>query len=233
MQQERERRKNRRRNIGLSAAAAVLLLLPAISFAQTGELYGAAAPDDAAFVRVFNNHRSGDTFELWIGSTEYVGVEQDTLTPYRPVSPGVHSIFNGGASAELIAQDGDYYTVVLLDDGPLVVKDPALTRADRAQILLYNLLPGQSAGLSTADREVEVIPAVSPRRSGGVVVNPAEAEFAVVVGESAAADSADSVDSAVEIGDIGLERGQSYAVFVHSRKNEAAAVVHRAAVLAE
>ncbi|TVR03490.1 MAG: hypothetical protein EA403_06770, partial [Spirochaetaceae bacterium] len=119
----------------LTAIVALLAAAPSVWGQES--LYGAAAPADAALVRVVNA-QTEPLAELWIGATRFTALAPDGVSPYRPVNPGIHQIFVGTRSAELIPRRGVYYTVMVTRDGLSIVEDTAHTRPDRAQIVLYN-----------------------------------------------------------------------------------------------
>ncbi|MFO7850321.1 MAG: alginate O-acetyltransferase AlgF [Spirochaetia bacterium] len=213
-----------------------LFLFPGVAGAQSEELYGSSAPEDAAFVRVFNYRSSGTVSSLKIGSIEFQEVEVNEATAYRPVNPGVHAVYLGEAHEEIIAGEESYYTVLLGDEGPKAFEDPIHTRADRAQIILYNVSMEKSIELRTADGENVIIESTAKGESEEVVVNPVEAELAVFV-----SDNSDSGDPEVSIGDIDLERGQSYGLFAletgdpceEGSQNGAEVIIRRGEVLTE
>ena len=175
------------------------------AWAQNG-LYGEAAPDDAAFVRLVNASERDDLGSVWVAATEFSGLEPYTVSPYRPIFPGIHRVSLGGHEAELIPDRGEYFTVVLTEDELVVVSDTEHTRPDRAQLVLYNFSQWDGLELRTADGEATAVEAV-PRGAGRAAeVNPVEIEFAVY----------HRGEPLEQIGDLGLERGQSYGVFVLS-----------------
>ena len=207
------------KNIRIVFGALCFFLLASGLWAQSASLYGESAPDDAAFVRVFN--ALAETQDIWVGSVQFSGTDSSTSTAYRPVNPGVHAVYVGNAFAELIARDGSYYTVILTAGGPVVHEDPRHTRADQSQLLLYNVSLSEAVDLKTADGSVVVIPDVAVGETGTVSVNPAEVAFAVF----------QSGEPSVTLGDIGLARGQSYALFAVDADGEPHVVVQQAEVL--
>jgi len=191
--------------------------------AQSGSLYGAGAPEDAAYVRVFHHGSDGVVARLWVGATEYRNLSPGQSSAYRPVTPEIHMVYLNSLFEEFIAREGAYYTILLLDNGLQIHQDPAHTRADLAQILVYNLDVSGPVSLRSADGAITVVGDIMSGESGAVTVNPVAVELAVFVGSELHA----------ELGDIGLERGQSYAVFVMDAAGRPAARVDRAEILAE
>ena len=185
----------------LMAVVIMVVITPALR-GQEG-LYGAAAPADAAFVRVVNAQTEPLT-ELWIGATRFAALAARAASPYRPVNPGIHQVFVGSRSEELIPRRGVYYTVLVTTNTLAIVEDTAHTRPDRAQIVLYNVSGVDSLSLRTADADATVIPDVSTGSSGTAQVNAVPVELALFRG-----------GERLEIlGDLGLTRGQSYSIFV-------------------
>gem|GEM_PF-1037972 len=180
----------------------VVLTAPAAR-AQDG-LYGEAAPDDAAFVRLVNASERDDLGSVWIAATEFSGLDPYTVSPYRPIFPGIHRLSIGGHETELIPDRGEYYTVVLTADELVVVEDIEHTRPDRAQLVLYNFSPWDGLELRTAAGDATAVEAVPRGRGRAAEVNPIEIAFAVYHGG----------ELLEAVGDPGLERGQSYGVFV-------------------
>jgi len=200
-----------------------LSLAPTAGFAQNGSLYGADAPEDAGFVRVFNHRSDGAVSSLWVGATEFRQLPTGESSAYRPVTPEIHMVYLNDAFEELIAREGRYYTIVLQDDGLSIHQDPTHERADLAQILVYNLDVAGTVALKSADGATTVVDGVMSGEAGAVAVNPVAVELAVFVDDQMQA----------ELGDIGLERGQSYAVFVSTAEGRPAARVDRAKIQVE
>ena len=203
---------------------AVLLLLPGLAAAQSSDgLYGAGAPDDAAFVRLVNGVDDGPLAEVWVGATRFEPVAPLSASQYRPVSPGIHQISVGGESEELIPRRAKYYSVVVSENGLHILEDSAHTRPDRAQIFLYNFSDVSPMALRTADGSTAVIGDVASGTSSVVEVNPVPLEFALF----------HSVELVAAIGDPGLERGQSYSVFVFGRQGQLRVIIEQAAIAPE
>jgi alginate O-acetyltransferase complex protein AlgF len=164
-------------------------------------LYGTQAPKDAAFVRVFRAVEGGEALE--IGARRFAP-PRGGVTPYRPVLPDIYLLRAGGRELELIPKIRRYYTLVLTAEGLRVFEDVEHTDPARAQLVLYNLLPGEPVELKTADGRTPVIAAVAPGQAGRVSVNPVPVQLAAFGAGGAA----------VVLGDPGLRRGASYSVFV-------------------
>jgi hypothetical protein len=180
------------------------LVLPA-GVAQERGLYGAAAPEDAAFVRCVNVSNSG-VAGVPIGATSFGPLEAGAVSPYRPVGPGIYLLGRVGSQQELIATEGTYYTVALGGETITVLEDERHEDAARAQIIFYNLTPDRTLSLRTSDGEIELVGAIAAGASGSVVVNPIRVALAVFDG--------DGGQSVAEPEPLSLDSGQSYGVFV-------------------
>ncbi|AFG36728.1 alginate O-acetyltransferase AlgF [Spirochaeta africana] len=200
---------------------ALLILLPSGVSAQSASLYGEAAPDDAAFVRIYNALVEPQT--TWVGSVEFASAEPGQATAYRPVNPGVHAVFSGNEYAELIARDAEFFTVILEPRGPQVHQDRRHTRADQAQLVVYNIDLDGPVSLKTGDGSVTVVDAVESGGAGSVSVNPAAVELVLQPPQG----------SSLELGDIGMQRGQSYAMFVFLQDGRPQVQLQQAEILAQ
>ncbi|TVQ36628.1 MAG: hypothetical protein EA384_13800 [Spirochaetaceae bacterium] len=218
-----------RPRITVTRAAAVMgamlaLFLTGSLAAQSGNgLYGAAAPDDAAFVRVVHGGPSGALRDIWIGATHFRLVEPLTVSAYRPLTPGIHQVMVSGLNAELIPRRGNYYTVVVSGDRLHVLQDTAHTRPDRAQLVLYNFSDAEHLALRTADGATPVIEEVAAGGAGVIEVNAVAVELALFRASEVFA----------YVGDPGLERGQSYSVFAFSVAGETRVIVAQAEIALE
>ena len=191
--------------------------------AQDGGLYGGGAPDDAAYVRLIHGAEQTGTITTSIGDTEYGPLSFATVTPYRPVAAGLYPLRISGRGGELVARDGAYFTIAVLSERLAVFEDPELTDPTQAQLFLYNVAGGTPLELSAADGSTTVIGPVGAGEAEEVLVTPVEAEFAVRNDDQVVAD----------LGDPGLERGQSYSVIVLLSSTGPRVVVEQAEVDAE
>ena len=213
-------------NPGIVAITAigVFLLLPGLVGAQSSNgLYGAAAPDDAAFVRVVHGGGADPLRDVWIGATRFSEVAPASASPYRPVAPGIHQIFIGDQSQEIIPRQGNYYSVVADGRRLAVLEDPAHTRPDRAQIFLYNFRDEGPLSLRTADGATTLIDLVARETSAVIEVNPVPVELALF----------HDSERIAQVGDPGLRRGQSYSVFVFGTAADQRIFVEQATLVLE
>ena len=188
----------------LGVTLAAVLCLPAS--AQT--LYGSRAPKDSAYVRVFRVPGQGSGRALVLGSTRFEQPDPGGVTPYRPVSPDIYQIRSDGKAAEIIPRARRYYTIALTRRGVKVYEDPAHEDPARSQLVLYNLGGLEQVGLSTEDGKTRVIGPLAPGEAQTVLVNSVPVRLGVFAGGGL-------LDS---LGDLGLERGSSYSVFVFEQE---------------
>jgi hypothetical protein len=185
----------------LIASTLVILAAGLGTRAAADSLYGAEAPKDAAFVRLFRATENIEPLEL--GSKRFdppVG----GVTPYRPVLPDIYLLPSGGQETELIPRVGHYYTLVAVEQRILVFEDVEHTDPARAQLVLYNLLPAQRVELKTADGKTPVIAGVGPGEAARANVNAIPVKLGVFGSEEPLAAPEDP----------GLKRGASYSAFV-------------------
>jgi len=197
--------------------AILLCLLAAIAGADT--LYGTQAPKDAAFVRLFRGVEGGP---VEVGARRF-DPPRGGVTPYRSVPPDIYLLRAGGQELELIPKVRHYYTLALTAEGLRVFEDVEHTDPARAQLVLYDLLPGQRVELKTEDGRTVVIAAVGPGEAGRVNVNPVPVRLGVF----------GSAGTLLAIGDPDLRRGASYSVFVFPGPSAAEALCARAELTQE
>ena len=199
----------------------VLLGSPS-AFGQEG-LYGAGAPDDAAFVRLVHASAHDDEISASIGHTEFGPLSFASASRYRPVPPDLYNLLIADRTAELVAEHGMYYTVVIRPDGLVVLEDPEHTDPARAQLFLYNFSSLEQVRLVAGDGPTDVTGQVKQGESEQAVVAAVPVELSLFAGD-------DEIES---VGDPGLERGESYSVFVVSSDEDVAVFVAQAEVAAE
>jgi alginate O-acetyltransferase complex protein AlgF len=183
-----------------------LLLLAMISLPAFGQegLYGAGAPDDAAVVRVVHASAHEDEVSTSIGGADFGPLAYAAASPYRPIAPDLYMLSIADLTAELVAEVGAYYTIVLRPDELLVFEDAEHTDPARAQVFLYNLSSLPEVKLVANGGPTDVTGFVAPGKSEEAVVAAVPVELTLVAGD----------DEIEPIGDPGLERGESYSVFV-------------------
>jgi alginate O-acetyltransferase complex protein AlgF len=215
------------RENAMKAASAFTILLAlcaaAPATAETRSVYGPQAPGDAAFIRLVDAIPGTSQLEIEIGATHFEALGWAEVSPYRPVTPDIYQLEAAGNETEIIASSGRYYTVVCTPTAVTVYEDPAHTDPARAQLFLYNLSLLPRIDLRTADGKSTVIAGVRPRSSGLAVVNAVRVPLAVFSGGA----------SIAGLGDLGLERGSSFSIFVLETNQSPHVFTVRARVLVE
>ncbi len=210
------------RSIGFIPVLLLVTFWSTSAFGQDG-LYGAGAPDDAAFVRIVHAAAHEDEVSTSIGQAEFGPLSFASASPYHAVPPDLYTLFIADRTAELIAENGVYYTVVVCTDGLVVLEDPEHTDPARAQLFLYNFSSLQEVRIVADGGPTDVTDQVTPGESEQVAVAAVPVELSLFAG-----------DEEIEpIGDPGLERGESYSVFVVSRDEDVEVFVAHAEIVAE
>ncbi len=182
-----------------------LLLLSAPGRARAAGdegVYGAAAPEGSAFVRVFN----ATTESLAGGRIADQNIDEvngNTASEFVFLPPGSHTLNIGGASQPLTLAANRYYTVVRTASGFSVFDNGRHENRLKALVLFYNLTDGAALSLRTADGKAAVVEATSPKQFGSREVNAIKATMAVYDGGQKLADARP----------IGMERGRAYSLF--------------------
>lgn len=186
----------------------LLILVSAVHMAgaQTG-LYSAAAPEDAALVRVLHAAVDRPALEMDVGASSFGPIAYAQVTPYRPVSEDIYLLRAAGIEQTFLPRAGSYYTIVFSGQTFQILLDPKHTDPARAQIFLYNLSALSEVTLMDSEGRLEVIAAVPPGSAGQVSVNPVRIEFALF----------SRGEPIHQLGELGLRRGESYSVFVVGR----------------
>ncbi len=174
-------------------------VLPALA---QDDLYGPAAPPDAAWVRAINAEEPGG-LGIRVGDGGLVSLAFADATGYRPVEPGSVSLDLGGALTTVEVEAGAFVTVVATAEGPRVIVDTALVDVSRGLLALYNLSERAALDLVVVDGPT-VLEDVAAWSQAAVAV--AEAEVALEVR------SGDEVLGVLEA--RVFERGVAHAVIV-------------------
>ena len=193
------------------------------SFVEAGpkSVYGLQAPGNVAFVRVVNAVAGKTSIQVELGATRYHTLDFAEVSPYRPVVPDIYQIRAVDYETEIIPKVGLYYTIVCAPTGIHIIEDVPHTDPARAQLFLYNISSFPQVDLKTADGKIIVISGISPHQYGQVVVNAISVSFAVFSGGTRLG----------AVGDLGLERGSSFSVFVLDGESSAIVFAVKARVL--
>ena len=145
------------------------------------DLYGPAAPPDAAWIRAVNAEVTGGLgIRLADGPLESVAF--GSATAYRLVEPGDVDVDLGGEMITVQVEPADFVTVVAHADGPLVIADTALVDVSRGLLALYNLTRLERLELVVVGGP-SVVSDVAPGSQAAVAVNEAEVALKVRAGD--------------------------------------------------
>lgn len=173
------------RRLALAPVALAILAAPAGAQELT-RLYAPKPPLGSAYVRVVDLAASGAS--IGIGSAPAaLPPAGDTATIYRIVKGGAPlSVSIGGKPAEgsIVPQVDAFSTVVVPASGPaVVIADPTEGRNDlKAQLRVYNLVPGCAASVAVADGGPVVFEGVATNDTRQRAINPIEAVLAASCG---------------------------------------------------
>ena len=189
----------------LASLLAVLLLsafsFSTFSFGRAGGLYDDIV-EDIAFVRFVHAAPGQGSSEVRIMAVPFLDLEPQQVSPYQSLAPGSIRIEIADSSSELELNSGDFYTVVLHDEGLLILEDSALDDPTRALLSLYNLSDIAALSLSSADGSAEVFRDVAPQNKASIAVNATDISLAV---------SGDGEVLEV-LEDLRLERAEAYSI---------------------
>jgi len=182
-----------------SAAMAVAL---AWSPAAHAQLYAREAPPNSAFIHIFN-------------ATPVAGVNaqiadraQPPLLPYTAsafifLPPGECAVQAGSRKQSFTLEGNHYYTVAASADGLHLFEFHEPLTGLKAMIALFNLMPGVTLALKTADGATAVFDAVAPNTSTQRTINPLKLDLALFSGDKKIA----------TVPPVELERGRSFSLF--------------------
>lgn len=191
-------------------------------FPQENGLYGSKAPEDKAFVRVFNN--TGTKIpEISVGTLLFKNISTDEISVYRPISPGIYLLKYQNGETELIPQTGQFFTIIISNDSLTLLQDERHDDNVDSQLVLYNVSETSSISLKTSDKATTVISVVEPYNSRVVTVNPVDVNLAVFSEE----------EKISNVGSINLQSGQSYSIFVLQKDDDVFHLIKQAEIQTE
>lgn len=178
---------SRRAVVPVVLALCVLAFSPAPATAQElTRLYAPKPPVGSAYVRVVDLAGSGAP--IGIGSAPAAPVPAgDTATIYRIVKGGAPlsvSVAGKPAEGSIVPPADAFSTVIVPASGPaVVIADPTEGRNDlKAQLRVYNLVPGCAARVAVADGGPVVFEGVATNDTRQRAINPIEAVLAASCG---------------------------------------------------
>lgn len=190
-----------------NTATLLVNTVAAVTFAWApgahAQLYAREAPPNSAFIHIFN-------------ATPLAGVNaqigdkaQPPLLPYSAsafifVPPGEFVVQAGSHKQTYSLQSNHYYTVASTADGLQLFEFHEPLTGLKATIAFFNLVPGATLALKTADGTTAVFDAVAPNTSTQRSINPLKVNLALFNGNTKVAD----------VPPVELERGRSFSLFV-------------------
>lgn len=167
------------RRLGLVAAWALTLALGWAS-AQPG-LYGPEAPQDAAWVRVFNAAAPGG-IAVRVADRSTVVLPLGGATRYARVPAGRVRVDVGGVELQLEVAAESFVTVAATVAGPVPIADPALRDVSRGLLGLMNLTALEALDLLAPDG-TPVVAAVPPLTHEALAIASATTGLLVTDGD--------------------------------------------------
>lgn len=155
-----------------------LLLMPlTASFAQDG-LYGAQAPENAAYIRLINLSSNAKSIEL-TGKDKPLQASAYNSSVYTFIDPNELTLeLSNGQTLKHDFKPNEAYTIVSNDEKVFVTSTPFESNAKKASVYLYNLL-SQPLSLKTVDGKHAVIKAIKSNQVGMREVNGIKIAFAL------------------------------------------------------
>ncbi len=199
---------------GTLGVAPIMLWLTVLGFLATGGLaaqdglYGPQDSDDA-LVRVIHAAPGAGRLPIDLGAASYGTIGYGTITPYRPVFPGMFVLRAEGREFSFSPRTGRYYSLVFGPAGFYLLEDTTHDDPARSQVAVYNLADTGAISLhayspESPDQSVPVVSGVEPETNAAAAVNPVGVSFRVR-SEKAPVD---------DVGAVSLRRGASFSVIV-------------------
>jgi alginate O-acetyltransferase complex protein AlgF len=183
-----------------NAVAAVTFTWASAAHAQ---LYAREAPPNSAFIHIFNATPVA-------GVNSQIGDKaQPPLLPYTAsafifLPPGEFVVQAGSHKQSFTLEGNHYYTVTSTQDGLQLFEFHEPLTGLKATIAFFNLVPGATLALKTADGTTAVFDAVAQNTSTQRSINPLKMNLALFSGDRKIAD----------VPPVELERGRSFSLFV-------------------
>jgi alginate O-acetyltransferase complex protein AlgF len=171
-------------------------------------VYGAAAPPDSAYIRVFNDSASPD-FEAKIADKDLTEIAPYGASEFVFLPPGKYTLNAGRVSEAVTLKPTRYYTAVVDDHSLRLIDNDKYSNHLKAQLIVYNLIEGTSMSLKTSDGR-PVVESIGPNAFGAREVNAVKAAFTLYNGGTKVADVRPEV----------LERGHVFSLFVTGNKEQ-------------
>jgi alginate O-acetyltransferase complex protein AlgF len=192
-----------RRYAAIFSPVALLILAFAWSPSAHAQLYAREAPPGSTYIHVFNGTPASG-MNVQIGDKALPSLLPYSATPFIFLPPGQYVVQAGASKQSFTLEGNHYYTVIASANGlQLLEAHEPLTKL-KALIGFFNLMPGATLALKTADGATPVFESVAPNTSAQRTINPLKVNFALFSGDKKVAD----------VPPVPLERGQSHSLFV-------------------
>lgn len=175
------------RSSALALRLSALALLAGAALAATpapadeGNLYGPAAPEGSAFIRVVNASERDDVAAR-VGPETISDIPAWSASEFVFLPAGSHSLSVGTQSQPVSLKSGRYYTAVADARGIRVVDNERYDNRLKALVILYNFTSRPGLSLKTSDGRTSLIESVSPDAYGTREVNAAKVTLGVFEG---------------------------------------------------
>jgi len=128
----------------------IALALPPGAQAGDEGVYGAAAPPDAAFIRVFNATAQAEV-EARIGDKVMTDIGAFGASEFVFLPAGKYTLTAGAVSQPVTLKQGKYYTAALEGKELRLLENERYANRLKALVIVYNLVDGSTLSLKTAD----------------------------------------------------------------------------------
>ncbi len=162
------------------------------------DLYDPVAPENSAFVRVFNLS-SGNVEAQLTSKLNSQRIPSGQFGGYRFVQPGSHSIRIGEQVFPLDLNVNDVKTLVYYGDRGLLLDDGLTNEPRKAQVLFYNF-GANAAALTTANGRHVVVDSLPKDAVGNRLINEVKIALSAFANEQLVADFPEQL----------LRKGRSY-----------------------
>lgn len=163
-------------------ALAMLFLCAATSgaYANDQQLYDAAPPADAAFVRVINASPAGE-ITASMSDAKFGKVAYPGISPYMVVKQGNQTLKTSTNAKSINLEAGKYYTLAIGQDGAITtLTDSGITEPSKAYVYFYNFSDAPTASLQAVKQKVDIVSDVTAGTSKERTMNALEVDMAIM-----------------------------------------------------
>ncbi|VUD58791.1 hypothetical protein TDB9533_02512 [Thalassocella blandensis] len=164
--------------------AVFTFILAASTWAGEDALYEAEAPEDSAFIRVFNLNAGAEIKDFSIGGKTVSGIKSANASDYIFVPEGAYDVTVDGKQTKTSLKRGNFYTVVIVDGEVKVIDDEHFDNRRKSMITFYNFL-SNDASLATSDGKVKIVKNVNFKDKASREINPVKVELVTMVSNKA------------------------------------------------